>query len=74
MCVTSTPNLVTVIPAMDHIDKMLTTSSLDNTYLSSICAALSIGKKTLNHYYDTTDQSEVYRITMSEEHIYIFFS
>jgi hypothetical protein len=59
---------------MDHIDKMLTTSSLDNTYLSLIHATLSIGKKTLNRYYDTTDQSEVYQIMMSEEHIYIFFS
>ena len=62
----STPNLATVIPAMDHIDEVLTTSSLDNMYSPSICAALSIGKKTLNHYYDATDQSEVYRIAMSE--------
>jgi hypothetical protein len=62
----STPNLATVIPAMDHIDKMLTTSSLNNIYLASIRAALSIGKKMLNHYYNATDHSEVYWIMMSE--------
>ena len=61
-----TPNLATVIPAMDHIDEVLTTSSLDNMYSPSIRATLSIGKKTLNRYYDATDQSEVYRIAMSE--------
>jgi hypothetical protein len=62
----STPNLATVILAMDHIDKMLTTSSLNSIHLPSICAILSIGKKTLNHYYNATDQSEVYWIAMSE--------
>jgi hypothetical protein len=62
----STPSLATVIPAMDHIDETLTTSSLNTIYSPSIRAALSIGKKTLNRYYNATDQSEVYRITMSE--------
>jgi hypothetical protein len=51
---------------MDHIDETLTTSSLNNKYSPSIRAALSIGKKTLNRYYNVTDQSEVYRIAMSE--------
>jgi hypothetical protein len=62
----STPNLATVIPAMDHIDEMLTMSSLNSKYLGLICAALSIAKKTSNRYYNATDQSEVYRITMSK--------
>jgi hypothetical protein len=62
----STPNLATVILAMDHIDKMLTTSCLNKIHMPSLCAALSIGKKTLNRYYNTTDQSEVYQIAMSE--------
>jgi hypothetical protein len=61
-----TPNLATVIPAMDHIDEALTTSSLNGTYSPSIRAALSIGNKTLNRYYNKTDHSEVYRIAMSE--------
>lgn len=60
----STPCLATVIPAMDHIDETLTNHSLDLNYEPSIRAALGISKKTLNKYYNATDQSEVYRIAM----------
>jgi hypothetical protein len=60
----STPSLATVIPAMDHIDEMLTDNSLDSAFDLSIRAALGIAKKTLNRYYNATDQSEVYRIAM----------
>ncbi|TDL28989.1 hypothetical protein BD410DRAFT_711255 [Rickenella mellea] len=60
----STPNLATVIPAMDHIDETLATNALDSRYRPSIHAALSIGKRTLNRYYNLTDNSEVYRIAM----------
>ena len=62
----STPNLATVIPAMDHIDELLSTNSLNAKYEPSIRAALGIAKKTLNRYYDKTDSSEVYRIAMGE--------
>jgi hypothetical protein len=55
---------MTVIPAMDHIDESLTNNSLDIEFEPSICAALGIAKKTLNKYYNATDQSEVYRIAM----------
>jgi len=51
---------------MDHIDEILTTESLDHNFAASIRAALAIGKKTLNRYYNLTDSSEVYRIAMSE--------
>jgi hypothetical protein len=70
----ATPNLATVIPAMDHIDEMLTMSSLNSMYPPSIRAALSIAKKTSNRYYNVTDQSEVYRIAMSEYIYCIHFS
>ncbi|KAF5377290.1 hypothetical protein D9615_006461 [Tricholomella constricta] len=60
-----TPSLATVIPAMDHIDKVLTTASINNVMFSpAIRAALSLAKKTLNKYYTLSDSSEVYRITM----------
>jgi hypothetical protein len=49
---------------MDHIDETLTNNSLDPELEPSIRAALRITKKTLNKYYDATDQSEVYRIAM----------
>jgi hypothetical protein len=59
-----TPNIATVIPAMDHLDEHLTNAALNPRYSVSIKAAIAIGKKTLNRYYDKTDQSEVFRIAM----------
>ena len=50
---------------MDHIDQHLATAAIGNKYNPAIRAALAIGKKTLNRYYDRTDHSEVYRIAMS---------
>jgi hypothetical protein len=61
-----TPNIATVIPAMDRIDEVLATSAFDSQYSVSVQAALAMGKKTLNRYYSKTDHSEVYRIAMSE--------
>jgi hypothetical protein len=49
---------------MDHINETLTSNSLDFKFKPSIRAALGISKKTLNKYYNATDQSEVYRIAM----------
>jgi uncharacterized protein YjaG (DUF416 family) len=60
------PNLATVIPAMDHIDTVLATNAIDNCYCLTVQAALTIGKKTLNHYYSKTDLSNVYRIAMGK--------
>ena len=61
----STPNLATVIPAMDHIDEVLVTQSQDFSLEPSIRVAITIAKSTLNSYYDKTDYSEVYQIAMS---------
>jgi hypothetical protein len=58
------PNIDSVILAMDYLDQQLTTSSLDARYSKSIKASIALGKKTLNRYYDMTDQSEIYRIAM----------
>src|SRR5271154_3203981 len=49
---------------MDHIDEHLATAAIDNKSPLAIKAALAIGKKTLNRYYDKTDHSEVFRIAM----------
>src|SRR5271168_3372535 len=56
----STPNLAKVIPAMDHIDKHLTTACIDAKYDPAIQAALAVGKQLLNKYYPLTDSSELY--------------
>jgi hypothetical protein len=62
----SKPNIAAVIPTMDAIDEVLTTQSLDKVHLDpAIRAALSLAKKTLNKYYNLTDDSEIYRMAMS---------
>ena len=68
-----TPNLTTVIPAMDHIDNTLATKSDSSQFSLPIRAALVIGKNTINRYYNKTDHSEVYCIAMSK-YIHTFFS
>jgi hypothetical protein len=59
-----TPNLATVIPAMDHIDMVLALQSVDRQYDPAIRAALAMAKKTLSRYYTLTDSSETYHIAM----------
>ncbi|KAF8547112.1 hypothetical protein OG21DRAFT_1425432, partial [Imleria badia] len=68
----ATPNLATVILAMDHINHQLQMFAQDQKYLPSIHAAVSLARKTLNRYYLLTDNSEVYRIVMSEHLSSIF--
>ncbi|KAA1478819.1 hypothetical protein DENSPDRAFT_757967, partial [Dentipellis sp. KUC8613] len=58
------PNLAVVIPAMDHIDEYFATEALNTTLSPAIRASISTAKRTLNRYYNLTDTSEVYCITM----------
>jgi hypothetical protein len=58
------PNINSVIPAMDYLDLQLTTSALDPKYSRAIKASVTLGKKTLNHYNDLTDSSDLYHIAM----------
>lgn len=51
---------------MDRIDEYLATASVDKKYSPSIRAAASLGKKTINRYYDLSDRSESYRIAMGK--------
>ncbi len=51
---------------MDHIDTYFATATQNDGYSASLCAALAIGKQTLNRYYNKTDHSEVYRIAMGK--------
>ncbi|PBK81820.1 hypothetical protein ARMGADRAFT_947600, partial [Armillaria gallica] len=61
----SMPNLAMVIPAVDYIDKILATATLNTVQFSvPICAALAVVKDTLNVYYNCTDESKVYHIAM----------
>jgi len=49
---------------MDHLDEHLMNATLNPKYPMSIKAAIAIGKKTLNRYYDKTDHSKVFHIVM----------
>ncbi|KAG2084070.1 uncharacterized protein F5147DRAFT_522582, partial [Suillus discolor] len=60
----STPNLATVIPAIDHIDEMLLAHESSSSLNRAVQSALTLGKKTLDHYYSLTDKSDVYRVAM----------
>jgi hypothetical protein len=59
---------------MDHIDAQLATDASNNKYPLSIKAALAMGKKTLNRYYDKTDHSEIFRIAMGTPFIVLFLT
>ena len=65
-----TPNLTTVIPAIDHIDKLLTTARLaEDKYDPALRVACGLAKTTLDKYYSLTDFSSTYRIAMGESGI-----
>ena len=66
-----TPNVATVIPAMDHIDETLTNDFQDPSLAPSIHGAVCLAKKTLNKYYNKTDDAEGYRIVMSRFFTYL---
>jgi hypothetical protein len=57
---------------MDHIDTHLATATQNTKYPVSIRAALALGKRTLNRYYNKTDQSEVFRIAMGKFYLSSF--
>ncbi|KAF9537613.1 hypothetical protein CPC08DRAFT_651696 [Agrocybe pediades] len=59
-----TPSIAMVIPAMDHIDQHLATYAINLDSSIAIRTAASLGKGTLNKYYNATDHSEVYHIAM----------
>ncbi|KAJ3816597.1 hypothetical protein F5880DRAFT_1494118 [Lentinula raphanica] len=59
------PGVSNVIPAMDAIDQSLASGIVNDQVLSALVRhALSMGKKTLNKYYELTDDSHIYRIAM----------
>ncbi len=63
------PTIANVIPAIDLMDEELGTKSRDTSkYDFAIWTALGLARKTLNKYYEQTDNSEIYRIAMGEHY------
>jgi hypothetical protein len=64
-----------VIPAMDRVDKDFATRlsetnvALTSKATAAVHAALALGKRTMNKYYERTDFSELYRIAMGMCHV-----
>ena len=56
---------------MDHIDEHLATAATNRRLPLALKAALAIGKKTLNRYYNRTDHSDIYRIAMGKYYFII---
>ena len=65
------PNINSIIPAMDYLDQQLTTSAFNMRYSKLIKASITLGKKTLNWCYDTTDQLKIYCIAMGPWDLFI---
>jgi hypothetical protein len=59
---------------MYRIDEHLATSAESANYTVAIRSALAIGKRTLNKYYNKTDQSEIYRIAMGKYLLFIYLN
>lgn len=50
---------------MDAIDRAFTTASMDGEQFSlPIKIALNLGKRIMNKYYNLTDESEIYRLSI----------
>ncbi|KAI0739255.1 hypothetical protein C8Q80DRAFT_1222381 [Daedaleopsis nitida] len=65
----NTPNLAKVIPAMDHLDQLLSTvSKATQKYDLPVCVSCGYTKNTLNCYYSYSNMSITYRIAMSTYH------
>ena len=60
----SIPNLTSVIPAMDLMDREFTSYAHNPSYSTPIRASIELTQKTLSCYYSLMDKSTLYRITM----------
>lgn len=51
---------------MDDMDGELADAAINSNYSPAVRAAVTLAKKTLNRYYDKTDNTEIYRISMGK--------
>ncbi|KAH9910739.1 uncharacterized protein B0H18DRAFT_894592 [Fomitopsis serialis] len=58
------PDLTDVIPSMDYIDHRLATDAINTSLDPAIRVAIGMAKRTINRYYDKSDESAAYRIAM----------
>jgi hypothetical protein len=58
-------NIASIIPAIDYLNKHLALIVTSSKYGRVIKAAIALRKRTLNRYYNSMGQSEIYWIMMS---------
>ena len=58
------PNLASMIPAMDLMDREFTGYAHNLTYSAPIHTAIELAQKTLSHYYSSMDKLVLYHIAM----------
>ena len=62
---TSCPPVSSVIPAMDTIDRTFTMASMgDEDFCLPVKLGLKLGKRIMNKYYNLTDESEIYCVSI----------
>jgi hypothetical protein len=66
MSQSKTPLLYQVIPVIDALTRMLETARSNKANFPAVRAAASKGMAVLNKYYGKTDESIMYRCTMSK--------
>ena len=66
MSQSKTPLLYQVIPVIDALTRILETASSNQANFPAVRAAASKGMAVLNKYYAKTDESIMYRCTMSK--------
>ena len=63
----STLPISSVIPVMDTIDQCFAMASMNDTcFPLPLKVALDLGKRIMNKYYDLTDESEIYQVSISK--------
>jgi hypothetical protein len=63
------PTVGYVIPFMDQLDQQLATFKANARLPAAIREAASLGKDTLNRYYEASDESIIYRLAISMCHL-----
>lgn len=67
-------SIADIIPAMDLLDEKLSDDSLNANFTLPIRAAVNLGKKVINKYYNKTDDTEAYRIAIGKYYLVLILA
>jgi hypothetical protein len=59
---------------MDTVDRAFTTASMgDEDFCLPVKLGLELGKRIMNKYYNLTDESEIYRVSIGIFFVFFFY-